>query len=293
MTVIRSVFVGRTGLRPGWGVALFAVVLAILIAARGVFLGWARPAFGIDPDEQWVVPSFFLLFLKGSLVILTLGATFVMAGIEHRSPWSYGLAGTRSMRNFLVGSLGGMAFCSVLVGLMVLGGGLVLDGWALHGLAIFEYGLFWALCLLLVAFFEEILFRGYLQHTLARGMGFWPAALCSSSAFGLIHLLNSGENLPGILLVISGGVFFSLCLKLTGSLWWGIGFHSALGWAESFFYGTSNSGTAVMVGHLLDSHPTGDALLSGGSAGPEGSIICAGLVAVFILCGAAATRLKR
>jgi hypothetical protein len=72
-----------------------------------------------------------------------------------------------------------------------------------------------------------------------------------------------------------------------------IGFHTALGWAESFFYGTANSGNDVVVGHLLSSHPTGDARFSGGAAGPEGSFICAGLVLLLILFAAAAPRLKR
>ena len=289
MMAIKSLFTGRSGLRAGWGVAIFIAVLAVMVAARGFALRWTGPAV----DSGLREPSLFLVLREGSLAILTLAATFVMARIEHRSPWSYGLAGTRSIRNFVIGSLGGMAFFSLLMGIMALGNNLVFDGWALHGLAIFEYGLFWGFFCFMVAFFEETLFRGYLQHTLARGIGFWPAALFCSVAFGLVHLLNSGEDVPGVLVVILGGIFFSLCLKLTGSLWWGIGFHSALDWAESFFYGTVSSGNAVIVGHLLSSHPNGDARFSGGTAGPEGSIFCAGLVAALILTTAAAARLRR
>ena len=40
----------------------------------------------------------------------------------------------------------------------------------------------------LVGLFEEFLLRGYSLFTLARGIGFWPAALVLSGAFGLIHL---------------------------------------------------------------------------------------------------------
>lgn len=286
MTVIKRVFAGPSGLRSGWGIAIFVAVLAIMVAARRFALG---PTIGLGLRE----PSLFLVSQEGSLAILILAATFVMARIEHRSPWSYGLAGTSPMRNFAIGLLGGMTFFSLVMGIMVLGNNLVFDGWALHGFAMLGYGLFWAFYCFMVALFEETLFRGYLQHTLARGIGFWPAALFCSVAFGLVHLLNSGEDLPGILVVILGGIFFSLCLKLTGSLWWGIGFHTTLDWAESFFYGTVSSGNAVIVGHLLSFHPTGNALFSGGSAGPEGSIIFAGLVAVIILSTAAAARLKR
>jgi uncharacterized protein len=292
MTDIKGVFTGPNGLRPGWGIAIFIALLSILVAARSVALGWIGPALGVDPHDASIAPSLFSVLREGSPIILTLGATFIMARIEYRSPWSYGLAGARPMRNFMTGLPAGMAFCSLLVGIMATSNNLVFDGWALHGVAILEYGLFWAFYALLVGFLEETLFRGYLQHTLTRGIGFWPAAFFSSVAFGLAHLLNSGENVAGITVVILGGLFLSLCLKLTGSLWWGIGFHSALDWAESFFYGTANSGNAVVAGHLLSSHPAGDVRLSGGADGPEGSFICAGLVLLLILFTAAATRLK-
>jgi hypothetical protein len=292
-TGVKRVFVGRSGLRAGWGIPIFVSVLAIMVAARSVALRWIGPAFGVEPHDPLIAPSLFLLLREGSLAILTLGATFIMARIEHRSLWAYGLAGTHSIRNFMTGSLGGMVFCSLLMGIMALGNALAFDGWALHGFAILGYGLFWAFFNFLVGFFEETLFRGYLQHTLARSIGFWPAALSCSVAFGLAHLPNSGEDVAGIVVVILGGIFLSLCLKLSGSLWWGIGFHTALGWAESFFYGTANSGNAVVVGHLLSSHPTGDARFSGGAAGPEGSFICAGLALFLILFAAAAARLKR
>jgi uncharacterized protein len=293
MTVIKRVFVGRSGLRAGWGIAIFVSLLAIMVAIRGVALRWIGPAFGVEPHDPFNAPSLFLLLREGSLAILTLGATFIMAKIEHRNLWSYGLAGSHSIRNFMTGSIGGMVFCSLLIGIMAFGNDLALDGWALHGFAILEYGLFWAFFNLLVGFFEETLFRGYFQHTLARSIGFWPAAIACSLAFGLAHLLNSGEDVAGIVVVILGGIFLSLCLKLSGSLWWGIGFHTALGWAESFFYGTANSGNPAIVGHLISSHPTGDARFSGGAVGPEGSFICAGLALLLILFAAAVARLKR
>ena len=35
-------------------------------------------------------------------------------------------------------------------------------------------------------------------------------------------------------------------MRLTGSLWWVIGFHAALDWVQDFFYGTSNSGNVLL-----------------------------------------------
>lgn len=292
MTDMKGVFAGPNGLRPGWGIAIFIALLAILVAARSIPLGWIGSALGVAPHNPGSAPPLFEVLREGSLAILIAGATFIMARIEHRSLSSYGFAGRHSIRNFMTGALCAMVFWSVLMGLMALANAVKFDGWALHGFAVLQYGLFWAFFGLLVGFSEETVFRGYLQHTLARGIGFWPAALTCSVAFGLAHLLNADESLAGIVVVILFAIFLSLCLKLTGSLWWGIGFHSALDWAESFFYGTASSGNAVVAGHLLSSHPAGDVRLSGGAVGPEGSFICAALVLLLILFTAAATRLK-
>lgn len=57
----------------------------------------------------------------------------------------------------------------------------------------------------------------------------------------------------------------------TESLWWAIGCHAAWDWAESFLFGTADSGLLTNH-HLLASHPVGKPLLSGGLTGPEGSV---------------------
>jgi membrane protease YdiL (CAAX protease family) len=87
------------------------------------------------------------------------------------------------------------------------------------------------------------------------------------------HLGNKGETPWGILQVGLAGAVFAFSLWRTGSLWWAIGFHCSWDWAQSYFYGTNDSGLASL-GHLFNSHPMGNAMLSGGNTGPEGSILC-------------------
>ena len=74
---------------------------------------------------------------------------------------------------------------------------------------------------------------------------------------------------------------FSLSLWRTGSLWWAIGFHASWDWAQSFLFGVPDSGT-IVANRLFATHPLGSALLSGGSAGPEGSLFV--LPAFLIAC---------
>ncbi|MGB8845772.1 MAG: CPBP family intramembrane glutamate endopeptidase, partial [Terracidiphilus sp.] len=65
---------------------------------------------------------------------------------------------------------------------------------------------------------------------------------------------------------------FCMSVRFTGSAWWAIGCHAAWDWAETYFYGAVDSGM-VGQGHLLSAAPSGNPLLSGGTDGPEGSLL--------------------
>ena len=64
---------------------------------------------------------------------------------------------------------------------------------------------------------------------------------------------------------------------MTGSAWWAIGCHAAWDWAESYFYGTADSGLQAK-GHFLTTSPVGSTLWSGGTDGPEGSLLVLGII---------------
>ena len=75
------------------------------------------------------------------------------------------------------------------------------------------------------------------------------------------------------------GFFFCLTLRRTGNLWFAVGFHAAWDWGETFFYSVPDSGM-VAPGHLLRSSLHGADWLSGGSVGPEGSVLCFVVIAL-------------
>ena len=101
---------------------------------------------------------------------------------------------------------------------------------------------------------------------------FWEAAWLTSTFFGYIHTLNEGETWIGIFSAASIGFVFCVSVRLTGSAWWAIGFHAAWDWTQTFFYGTADSGFKPQ-GHYLTTNPAGPALWSGGTDGPEGSLL--------------------
>lgn len=91
----------------------------------------------------------------------------------------------------------------------------------------------WALLLFVVLacavapVLEELLFRGIVLRGLMLRLGFWPAALLSSTCFGLFHAQSLGAD--AVLIAVATGVLgLGLCLlvRRTGRLGPGIGVHA-------------------------------------------------------------------
>ncbi len=278
---LRAAFIGPQGLRAGWGLLLFVLALAglttllALIAPHRIFLRR-------DLSDE------IALFLAETLMLAGVGgATAIMAWLEGRGVLSYGLRDRLAPSRLAVGAFWGVALLTLLVaGLFAIGLTEIARGDRTGAEAV-RYGLFYAVGFIVVALAEELLFRGYLQVTLARLVGFWPAACLLSVVFGAIHQANPGEGPLGVVAAVLLGLVLSLCLRLSGSLWWGIGFHAAWDWAQSFLWGMPVSGF-VLEGRWLRSHAQGDPLWSGGATGPEGSLLVLpilGLTALVIVRG--------
>jgi membrane protease YdiL (CAAX protease family) len=115
----------------------------------------------------------------------------------------------------------------------------------------------------------------------AEGAGFWQAAWVTSTLFGFVHTFNGGENWMGIFAAALIGFVFCVSVRVTGTAWWAIGCHAAWDWAETFFYGTADSGM-VAPGHYLTTSPSGNPLWSGGADGPEGSLLVLGVILLLL-----------
>jgi membrane protease YdiL (CAAX protease family) len=112
--------------------------------------------------------------------------------------------------------------------------------------------------------------------------GFWQAAWATSTFFGFIHTGNNGENWIGIFAAAAIGFVFCVSVRVTGTAWWAIGCHAAWDWAETYFYGTADSGM-VAQGHYLSTTSAGNVLWSGGTDGPEGSLLVLGVILLLLV----------
>lgn len=331
---IIRVFVGPQGLRAGWSILIFTLLMIGFTLIAGTILSRAGHI-----DRKQGFSPFAALLGELAPFIAMLGAAAIVATLERRRILDYNLIDAHRARHFFSGLAAGFIALSGLVGALAAGGWIHFGPVALSGTAILRYGAIWGAAFLLVGCVEEGLFRCYLQFTLTRSIRFWPAviilaAIClelilrakgngvwgvyvlallgllpcyilhqrkaasagfwiaawvSSTLFGFVHTGNNGENWIGIFAAAAIGFVFCASIYFTGSAWWAIGCHAAWDWAETFFYGTADSGLPAQ-GHLLTTAPAGNAFWSGGTDGPEGSvlvlaIILALLAAVIVIYG--------
>ena len=278
---------GGQGLRSGWGFFLYLMLAYVLV----VFLqkALAHVMHGLS-GTLW--PD---MTTRVVLLVCVVLPAILLSRLEKRPFGAYGLPAQGAYGKFFwLGMVWGFAALSALL-LALRGAHVFYFGTiSLHGARAVKFAAFWGIYFLLVGFFEEFLFRGYTLFTLSRGIGFllrilkiaqnastpgfWLAAIALSVLFGVVHLGNSGESWMGAAAAAGIAFFFCLTLRRTGTLWFAVGFHASWDWAESYFYGVPDSG-GMIQGHLMNPSSNGPVWLTGGSVGPEGSLL------VFVVIG--------
>jgi membrane protease YdiL (CAAX protease family) len=281
---LNRIFLTEEGLRSGWSVFLY---LAFWYAAL-----WTMTVF----VANILLPMFPRLavgtFSPASVLIQEIigfaaayGAALLMARLEQRDAGVYGLPLQKAFgTSFWQGVALGLAEVSLLIGLISAFGGYSFGKLVLHGVGILGWGVLWSCAFVLVGLAEEFLFRGYVQYRLSRSVGFWPAAVFLSLIFAAGHWGNPGEGLVGLASVAVTGLVFALALRRTGNLWVAVGWHAAFDFGETFLFSVPDSGV-LYDKHLSNAVLHGEPWLTGGSAGPEGSLfsfVTLGLSALLI-----------
>ena len=174
-----------------------------------------------------------------------------------------------------VGALLGLAMMALLMGVLVAAGAYDITvvgatpAWTGLGLA------------LQGAVTEELWMRALLLRLLWRAFGPVPAFAVAALVFGALHLANPGATPLAGATVVMAGVMFCALYALTGRLWVPIGLHLAWNLSQGYLFGATVSGTNL-GGSILLSHvrPEAPAWLTGGTFGPEASMLALILVSV-------------
>lgn len=125
---------------------------------------------------------------------------------------------------------------------------------------------------MLVGYWEELVFRGYLFQNMTHGMGLKWAVLISCVIYGLIHASNPNATVLSSVIIIAFGFLRIYGYLATKMLWLSMGMHIGWNFFQGPIFGFAASGhtKATLIQHSFTSDKS---YLTGGEFGPEGSII--------------------
>lgn len=127
-----------------------------------------------------------------------------------------------------------------------------------------------------VAFTEELLTRGYIYHYLRGRFTAAGAVIATSTAFALMHLFNPGVTPLALLNIFLAGVVLNLLVLRDGKLWSAVGFHFAWNYIMGVVFASPVSGGSPEG--IIRLSLRGEELLTGGSFGIEGGLICSAVL---------------
>lgn len=267
---LAAVFSGPHGLRAGWRVLLYCLLLMVIASAASAAVALL--------DLPWMAPRSMLSGIVPSL-IGGLGAGWILlAAVDRRRMGALGFAPEpAAARDVAVGTGVGGALLGAAVVLLAVAG---TARWVADAGTVPEYVA--ALARALAFFFvaaamEEVIFRGYAFQALVQGIGPWPTLILTSAGFAAAHLGNDGIDAIAFANIFLAGVMLGVAYLRTRSLWFATGVHLGWNWMMSAVLDFPVSGLAYDT-PLYDGRETGADWWTGGAFGPE-----AGLAATLVI----------
>jgi len=249
-------------LRPSRsGITRFSLV-RIVLGTLAVVLPVALTMFLVHQLVEKSMRGLWPQLLAATLCVL--GYRLYVHRIERRRMAE--LSGAGAGRELGAGLLLGSLLFVGVIGTMAMLGGYRVDGtsgWEALLVPLTE--------LVLVALFEETLFRGVLYRNLERLLGSWAALAISSLVFGLAHLPNANVTVAGIAVTVVAGLLFAAAYLVTRRLWLPVGMHFAWNFMSDAIFSVTTSGHPGKG--ILKGQTVGPDWLSGGAYGVEASLV--------------------
>lgn len=236
------------------GKILLLITLIFIFSLAGMFFNHL-PALGF--------------FLQSASLLLASLSLYVL--FERERKWPFGFKQAEWQRQFLQGAGFGIILISVVFLLILFSGGVQVAGVnssaSFWNSAVSSFALF-----ILVAFSEETLARGYVQGLLTYRFSARTAWVFSSAFFAFLHGLNPGvwDQPFSMINIFLAGLLLAVYRTVSGGLWGPIGFHFTWNFFQGSVFGFQVSGLPITS--LLQLEPVGDAIISGGDFGAEGSL---------------------
>jgi membrane protease YdiL (CAAX protease family) len=125
--------------------------------------------------------------------------------------------------------------------------------------------------LAIVAWWEELVFRGYLFQNMVAGIGVTMSAILGSLVFGFVHGMNPHATFLSSTLIVVIALQLIYAYLKTGQLWLPMGLHLGWNFFQASVFGFASSGQTSPS--LIAQAAVGPDWLSGGEFGAEGSVL--------------------
>lgn len=279
--MIKNIFINHIEhrLRAGWRIFLFFIIL-----------------FGIAKALQFTIDNLFgglpedktLRFFYSILIAAIAGTTAVIIArryLDKKTILSFGLKlDGLAIKDWLFGFLLSFVMAGLVFLILLLFGLLEFES---VNPDIFTLKFLWNFLLMfvtfciLVAWWEELVFRGYLLQNMISGMGKTWAVIISCILYGAVHAINPNAGIISSSIIVLFGFMRLYGYLRTSQLWLSMGMHAGWNFFQGPVFGFSASGyeTETILLHTLN----GPDWLTGGKFGPEGSVFTVVIVLIAIL----------
>ena len=276
----------RPLIRQGWlrvilfFIVYFLVVLALSMPAA-LLVSWLKredlskgisikPADLLNGEFLWLI---ILIALLGTLLVVFLFRKF----IDRKSVMSLGFKFSRNRSDAATGFFLGPAILGLGSVILYFTGHLqwtdIITDWTSLLLSLVVF--------VMVAFSEEIAFRGYILNNLMDSFNKWLALFISAILFSAFHLGNAGIGFIPLANIFLAGILLGINYIYTRNLWFGIFLHFSWNFFQGPILGFKVSG--INMNSLLQTDLQGGLMVTGGDFGFEGSIIDMALTLISIL----------
>jgi uncharacterized protein len=239
----------------------------------------------VDAEGEPTSAISFCVFLLFPFTAMGLAAWLWVRLVERRALSTVGLTGTGRLRKFLSGlSIGVAMMAATTVSIWLLGGFRAGDAFPAFGS---PAALFWIVLLLLCFFVqagvEEFIFRGWLLSAATRRWNLTAGFTVSTLSFTFVHL-SPHIPLQDVVMTVTFALFACAWAWRANSIWGVMGWHAGWNWIGGVGFDVPITGLEVhLPAFFVRLVPQGPAILNGGAAGPESSVLTTGMLAVATL----------
>ena len=269
--------------RSGW---LIFIALVIVLIGQGLFMlpgvtlvsiiEISSGEISMEMDGSSMSNPWMILLTQGAGTIGGIAATLVVwRAINKKYPPELGLRG-QGKDLFFGLVLGAVSITVIFFILLATGNITLLNSLLSPQITLFTFT--YLILFILVGFFEEMFFRGYVMKTMAeRGNNKWVIYVVSALVFSIVHGTNPNVSVFGLINIALVGILFAYMFDVTRSLLLPIGYHITWNFFQGNVFGFPVSGTAPYGMYGVDVSEGSD-FLTGGSFGLEGGLLATLLI---------------